>query len=120
MTVQAYKIGFCPQCQCQIMVRDVHGHFTTMKTNYRQIDISLDDGHIVRVPVCSGCVSSANVSKIMQALTHNDSQASKSENVKQRLKFKKIISKENGIVKTQIVPRDAATGFAEFKLKKQS
>ncbi len=83
-----YKVGYCCQCQAQIMVQDSDGKWNTFKPNWRQANLEFDDGHQVSVPLCAGCLENIDFAKIMEALTHQDSQAG-GELIKEKLKFKK-------------------------------
>lgn len=70
-----YRIGFCPQCGIQIMVKDTDGAWRTRKKNFAQIDISFDDGHRVRTTICKVCSDKPNYEKLLESILHPKSQA---------------------------------------------
>ncbi len=70
-----YKIGFCPQCDTQIMVADCKGRWNTIKPNYRQIDLTFDDGHRVRTIICKDCLEHPDYDKLLEAITCEESEA---------------------------------------------
>lgn len=76
--MSAYKVGYCPQCQTQIMVRDVSGHYTAQKGNYRQIELVFEDKHRVRTPICMKCLDDVNMTTLLEAILDENSQASTS------------------------------------------
>lgn len=70
-----YQVGKCAQCETQIMVRDSDGRFNSFKPNYKQIDVIFGCGHKMRVPVCSACAASPDYQVIIDAVTHDESNA---------------------------------------------
>lgn len=76
-----YKVGYCIQCHTQIMVRDTSGVYTSIKGNFRQVNLVFSDGHNIRVPICSKCLNQIDYDKCFENLIHEDSQASKSKTV---------------------------------------
>lgn len=65
----AYQRGFCPQCDCQIMVRDSRGNLNGFKSNFRQADMLFEDGHKVRTIICEKCLEAPDFQKIIDAIT---------------------------------------------------
>lgn len=83
----AYKVGFCPCCDCQIMVRDSDGRWNSFKTCFRQANLIFEDGHKVRTIICSDCLGSPDLEGIMNAITCAESLAC-SDDAKKILKAK--------------------------------
>lgn len=74
--VQPYKIGHCPSCGTNIMVRDTNRQWTSMKPNFRQVDLKFADGPPVRTIMCSNCYENGfNKSDLLATITHENSQA---------------------------------------------
>lgn len=114
----AYRVGFCPQCQAQIMVRDTHGMFTTFKGNYRQVHLTFDDGHKIRVPICSKCIENVDADLLMKAITHDDTQATRSKSALENIKFKtKVETDKDGEITKTLEARKAPTKFAQVLVK---
>lgn len=61
--------------------------------------MAFDDGHQVEVPICKDCLEAPDFQKIIDALTHQDSQAG-GDTIKNKLRFKKVKNspKEDEIV----------------------
>ena len=71
----SYKVGYCPQCGSQIMVKDTLGKWVTFKSNFRQIYLTMSNGMKVKSTICSDCYSNPDLEKIMSAITNIDSEA---------------------------------------------
>jgi len=70
-----YRLGYCPQCDTQIMVQDVDGKWNSFKPNFRQADMFFPDGHRVRTIICSECLKNPDFEALMTAILHEDSEA---------------------------------------------
>ena len=97
-----YRIGHCPQCDDQIMVRSAGGQWNSMKPNYRQVDCVFADGHRMRVPLCAACMAAPDFSTILAAVTCAESEAC-GASVKQALR-------RRGLPITARVPERAIQG----------
>lgn len=89
MSQDPYKIGYCPQCGTQVMVRDVGNRWSSYKPKWRQVDMIFDDGHKCRTVICSDCLKNPDFKKLMEAILHDESQAC-SEKVKKNLKARGV------------------------------
>lgn len=76
-----YKIGYCCQCEAQIMVRDAGGKWSSFKANFKQIDVAFPCGHKMRVPLCATCADKPDYQKIIDAVTGEDSKAGTTETI---------------------------------------
>lgn len=84
----AYKIGYCPQCKAQIMVRDAAGRWNSQKTNYSQIDLVFEDGLKVRTAICKDCAANPDYEKLFEEIVASGSQAG-TKKTRDKIKFKK-------------------------------
>lgn len=80
-----YRVGYCPTCDTQVMVRDTIGKWTTRKPNFREIDLYFEDGARIRSIICSECFGAPDYEKLMGAMTHVESNAFP-ENIKPVIK----------------------------------
>lgn len=71
-----FKVGFCAQCNGQIMVTGTNGQLSHMRRNYKMADLEFDDGHRIRVGLCDNCLSNINYQEVIDALTHQNAQVS--------------------------------------------
>lgn len=86
--MSSYRIGFCPLCSTQIMVKDPNGRWNSFKPNYRQVDLVFEDGHRMRSPLCDECFGKEpDFEKLMGSITCKKSEAG-SENKKEKLKLR--------------------------------
>lgn len=93
----AFKRGHCPQCGCRIMVKDSNGMLNGRMPNWCETEMVFEDGHRVRINMCADCIDQPDFEKIIDELTHDESEISL-ESVKKNLKRK------NG-KKEQIYPK---------------
>ena len=77
-----YRMGYCPQCDAQVMVQDVMGQWNTFKPNYRQANLLYSNGHKVRTIICKTCLATPDLKKINDAIVADDSQASSKDVLK--------------------------------------
>lgn len=84
-----YRIGYCPQCELQIMVQDTDGKWRPKPAVYANVDLKFEDGHRVRSAICRKCAESPDYGKLMAAIFHQDSQAC-NEKIKEHLKYRRI------------------------------
>lgn len=75
----AYKVGYCPQCDTQIMVRDTKGRYNSFMPNWRQVDLFFEDGHRVRTAICDKCIADPDYDVLIAAITHAESTACRSD-----------------------------------------
>lgn len=81
-----YRLGHCPLCGIQIMVRNPRGRWATFKPNFRQVDLNFDDGHRVRTILCADCFDKPpEFEKLMEAIICKKSEATR-EKGKERIK----------------------------------
>lgn len=80
--VEAYKIGFCPQCGTQIMVQDVNGRWNSFKPNFRTTKLVFNDGHYIKTNICASCLQDIDEDVVFEALTHDESPAFSSDKKK--------------------------------------
>ncbi len=74
--VQPYKVGHCPICGTHIMVRDSSRKWSSIKSNFRQVDVKFGNGTIVRTIMCSDCFENGfDNEKLLATITHENSQA---------------------------------------------
>ncbi len=71
----AYKLGFCAQCDKQILVKNSSGRVASVLPIYRQVDVVFDDGHRMRAPVCKDCAMNPDFKKIIENVTADGSEA---------------------------------------------
>lgn len=81
----SYRIGFCPQCDCQIMIRDSKGNLNGFKQNFRQADITFSVGTKVRTIICEQCLAQPDFEKLIAAIVCPKSEACE-ENVANHIK----------------------------------
>lgn len=96
-----YRIGYCPQCGAQIMVRDAAGRWSSYKPNYQQIDLMFGDGLKMRSTICSDCMSNPDYAKLKEAVLAEGSQAC-NKKIRDRIKFTKDNVERGEIVSHQI------------------
>lgn len=84
----AYKIGYCPQCDGQIMVQDTNGRWNSFKPTFRQAYLLFDDGFRVKTTICSTCIENPDYQKLMDSIVSADSEAC-DEKTKNEIKFVK-------------------------------
>lgn len=77
----AYKIGLCPCCDDQIMIKDTQGKYTAYKPNFRQADIFFESGTRMRTIICEDCLAEDSLSDVMEAIMHPDSEACNSRTI---------------------------------------
>lgn len=115
--MEHYRIGFCPQCQVRIMVRDTDGRFNSFKPNYRNAYLEFPDGHRVKTAICAECLENPDFAKLMTSICHDQSEAcvaSVKENLR-HVKRRKPLQK-NEMVAMGKVFREAEEGDEEAKL----
>lgn len=71
----AYKVGFCPCCDHQIMVQDTNGRWNSFRPNFRQADLIFSTGQKVRTILCKGCLDETDLQKFVDSILHKDSEA---------------------------------------------
>ena len=71
----AYKIGFCPQCDEQIIVQDTKGQWNGFTPLHRQADLVFEDNTRVRTLICANCLKNPNFEKLVSEILAPDSQA---------------------------------------------
>lgn len=72
-----HRMGYCPQCQAQIMVKDTKGHWTTYKSNFRFGDLIFSNDHILRTTICEGCLKNPDFTVLIDSILHEKSEALK-------------------------------------------
>jgi hypothetical protein len=77
----AYRVGFCPQCDEQVMVQDTNGLWNSFKPSYRQAYLVFEDGHRLKTVLCVTCLYQPDTQKIFEALTDPESMASTPEGI---------------------------------------
>lgn len=71
----AYRVGYCPQCGDQILVRDTDRKWNSIKKNYRKADIHMGDGTRISIPICSRCLAAPDLNVLMASLVAEGSVA---------------------------------------------
>lgn len=94
----SYRVGFCPQCQTQIMVQDSNGNWNSRKPTFRQAYISWGDSlSRVKTAICVNCLKNPNLDTIIDSITHTESQAPSKQIIDYILSRGKPTSIEGGI-----------------------
>lgn len=74
-----YRIGFCPQCNEQIIAQDTNGQWSGYSPLHRQADLVFEDNTRMRTLLCANCITQPNLEIILNAILHPDSQAATPE-----------------------------------------
>lgn len=77
-----YRLGYCPQCQAQVMVKNTKGIFDSYRKNYKQADLVFSDGHHVRTIICENCFENPDYQALIDSILHEKSEGFKSSNKK--------------------------------------
>jgi len=77
-----YRLGYCPQCQAQVMVRNTSGVFDSYRKNYMEADLVFADGHHLRTIICEGCFKAPNFQGLISSILHEKSEGFKTSNQK--------------------------------------
>lgn len=75
----AYRLGFCPQCNQQIMGTDLQGKFCSRFPNFREADMVFEDGYRVRTIICEGCLNDFHPEKMTSSILEEGSQLSEEQ-----------------------------------------
>lgn len=78
-----YRIGYCPCCDVQIMTQDSNGKWNGFKYNFRQADLTYDDGHRMRTIICEKCFQEPDIAKIIDSITAEGTQACSKEKARE-------------------------------------
>ena len=57
------------------MVQGADGRWSSRKPNYSEVNITFEDGHVMRSPLCKKCLTNVNFEKIMEAIVDKNSKA---------------------------------------------
>lgn len=71
----SYRVGFCPCCDCQIMVQNSRGVWDSYKPNFRQADFVFKNGQKARTIICEECLNNPNIERIFASYMAEDSEA---------------------------------------------
>jgi hypothetical protein len=61
------------------MTKDTNGKWNGRKYNFRQVDLTWQDGFKIRSTVCSACLESLDVSALMDSITAQGTEACSQE-----------------------------------------
>lgn len=75
-----YRLGYCPQCQAQVMVRNTSGIFDSYRKNFMQADLVFADGHHLRTVICENCFKNPNFQGLIDSILHEKSEGFKTSN----------------------------------------
>ena len=90
----AYRLGFCPQCNIQIMVNSPDGRMVGRTPIFREADLIFSDGSRVRTILCSNCLKNINFEKLMSSILEEGSLISQSQ--REALTYKVAETIHNG------------------------
>jgi len=71
----AYRMGYCPCCDCQLQVKDCFGKWSSRTPAFAQADLVFESGPKVRTMICKDCLKDVDYQKLMDAITSDDSKA---------------------------------------------
>lgn len=74
-----YRLGYCPQCQAQVMVRNTKNIFDSYRKNFKQADLIFADGHHLRTVICEGCLKAPNFQGLIDSILHPKSEGFKTK-----------------------------------------
>jgi len=77
-----YRLGYCPQCQAQVMVKNTTGIFDSYRKNYKQADLIFADGHHLRTIICEDCLKTPDFQALIDSILHPNSEGFKTSNKK--------------------------------------
>lgn len=69
----AGKVGYCTQCDKQLMVADTNGKLNSVKPDCCQADLTMKNGARIRVLICKSCSDSPDLNKIFTTVVHPSS-----------------------------------------------
>lgn len=72
-----YRVGFCPSCDEQIMVRNTDGRWNSFKSIYAQAHLVFGGGIKVRTIICKNCLGNSNIDlvQLKNAIVDDSSEA---------------------------------------------
>lgn len=81
-----YRLGYCPQCQAQVMVRNTSGIFDSYRANclfaHLLFCIDEEEQEAVKTIICDQCFQAPNYQVLVDAITHLKSEAFAHKNPK--------------------------------------
>lgn len=78
-----YRMGYCPQCQAQVMVTNTKGQFDSYRKNFLMADLIFgEDEHALRTVICETCFKSPDFTELMNSILHEKSEAYKNKSEK--------------------------------------
>jgi len=77
-----YRLGYCPQCQAQVMVRNTSGIFDSYRKNFMQANLIFPNGHHLRTIICENCFKAPSYQGLMESILHVKSEGFKTSNKK--------------------------------------
>lgn len=77
----SYRIGYCPQCNAQIMVKGADGRWSARKPNFAQTYLVYENGIRIKTTICKDCLPKIDYQKISDSLHGKNSQAFTKKNL---------------------------------------
>lgn len=85
-----YRVGYCSQCEAEVMIKGTNGRIQTIKPKYEQTYLVIPGFARVKVVVCKTCMKNLDAQKIMSRLVAPGSQAFKDDRLRQQILDKPV------------------------------